>query len=374
MSSPGLFRLAGGEDQVERIYSALNTPPFYGLGSDLSSSSPYSIAHVLKRFLRDLPEPLLDESLLAPLWSWCCAPDFPEGGLSSMSMHPAHSRRISAATLLLRLLPAQHLSLLTYTMAFISHLQCASENRLTLDAIAVVFGPAMLAPREEGVPGVGAGTKGEKSDAVRVAMLVDQSQKCLAWLVRYWPLIRPDLGKAVVSLPTGKPVGMAPGETKSLPASPGSPRHGVGQSSLHDAPRPRDPGEARGNQSLDIPRPSLGSIGRKSGLSVSVSMSSLGLASSPSLGEMDRKTRSSSPLASPDAATLGGKLKASGSTASGLGGNLRSALSSMNLSAAYKGEEGLKVPKKSASFNNLSAVFKKGMGLGKTDRKSTSTL
>lgn len=294
-----------------------------------------------------------------------------------MTMHPAHSRRISAATLLLRLLPPQHLSLFTYIMAFISHLQCATENRLTLDAIAVVFGPAMLAPRGEGVPGVGAGTKGEKSDPVRVAMLVDQSQKCLAWLVRYWPLIRPELGKVAIQLPAGKPVRDAKGPTQvDAPASPGSPRRGL--SSTDTAGGPPVPSKSkleenatRGNHSLDIPRPSLGTIGRKSGLSNSVSMSSFGLAPSPSIGDMNKKARASSPLASPDIAhQLGGKLKSSGSTASGLGTGLRSALSNMNLSAAYKDEEGLKVPKRSASFNNLSAVLKKGIGLGKSDKKS----
>ena len=375
MSSPGLFRLAGSEDSVDWLHTTLNTPPFYGLGTDLSSSTPYTIAHSLKRFLRDLPEPILDESLLVPLWEWCCSPDFPSGGLASMTMHPAHTRRISAATLILRLLPPQHLSLFTYIMAFISHLQCATDNRLTLDAIAVVFGPAMLAPRGEGVPGVGAGTKGEKSDPVRVAMLVDQSQKCLAWLVRYWPVIQPDL-RGVMQLPATTPVREAKQAKEARPKSPGSPRRGMAAELGPPVPAKKtlEVGEGRGNQSLDIPRPMAGLKPGKSGLSTSMSLSSFGLASSPPLSSdsVDKVTdkakasRVSSPLAADTPSMIGGKLKSSGSTASGLGGGLRSALSNMNLSAVYKDHEdgGLKVPKRSASFNNLSAALKKGMGLG----------
>ena len=94
-----------------------------------------------------------------------------------------------------------------------------------------------------------------------------------------------------------------------------------------------------------------------------------------------KATRVSSPLSvNADSPLLGqgdtkgdGKLKPSASSSSGLGGalRLRSALSSMNLSASFKEDEGAgsKVPKRSASFNNLSAVLKKGMGLGKHDKR-----
>lgn len=316
MDVPGIFRLAGKEAEVTKHYDTCNTPPFYGDSTDLSTPNVHSLSNVLKRFMRDLPEPILDDSLFGALWELCISPDFPPSSMNCQKMEIPTPSRLAGAILILKMLPPQHFSLLVYSLAFVTQLQFFPGNRLTLDAISIIFGPALLASRSKGVPGLGPGSKGKKHDPEVVSATVDQSQKALGWLVRNWPEISKHIleppfpptssgqEKESVNLDTHllSPIGMR----MDLGGRGGSPFAAAGVSS----------------RSMEIDRTSF------------VPTWDVGLEKQPK----DKKGP----------------------------GLLRSALSSRNLSGSDKDDkEKEKAPKRSASFNSLSSLFKKGSGNSK---------
>lgn len=55
--------------------------------------------------------------------------------------------RIASAQIILRLLPTPNFSLLVYLVAFLSQMPLFPENRLTLESVSTIFGPAAMSPR-----------------------------------------------------------------------------------------------------------------------------------------------------------------------------------------------------------------------------------
>lgn len=317
MDVPGIFRLAGKEGEVTKYYDTCNTPPFYGDGTDLSTPNVHSLSNVLKRFMRDLPEPILDDSLFTALWEMCCAPDFPPGSMNCQRMETPTQSRLSAAILILKMLPPQHFSLLVYALAFVTQLQFFPGNRLTLDAISIIFGPALLASRSKGVPGLGPGSKGKKHDPEVVSAVVDQSQKALGWLVRNWP----EISKQILEAP--------------FPSTSSSSSSSSNESAINIDPSLLSPIDMRLGGRIDSPF-AAASTGR------SLELDRASFIPTWDLGIEKAKEKEKPKMP----------------------GLLRSALSSRNLSGSYKEEkEKDKAPKRSASFNSLSSVFKKGMGM-----------
>ena len=80
-----------------------------------------------------------------------------------------------------------------YLLAFLSHLPLHPDNRLNIDSISIIFGPAICAPRGRGISGLGpvpvAARGSDASESEVIAGIVDQSQVVLNWLVRHWPKI-----------------------------------------------------------------------------------------------------------------------------------------------------------------------------------------
>jgi len=135
----------------------------------------------MKRYVRDLPEPILDESLFPAFLHFCAEPE---------AQRPLETR-IAAAQTLLKLLPSLHFSLFVYLLAFLGQLPLHPENRLNVESISIIFGPALCAARGNGISGIGPSTNGKpfEQDSEEVSNLVNQSQSVLAWLLRHWGAI-----------------------------------------------------------------------------------------------------------------------------------------------------------------------------------------
>lgn len=190
IATSGVFRLSGNAQRVEHLFEIFANPPLYGDEYPLpSTESPHNLACVLKRWLRDLPEPILDDSIGPALYTFCVSDESPN--------------RIAAARILLQLLPPPNFSIMTYLLAFLSQLTLTIENKLGLNAISIIFGPALIASRANGVPGLGPRSKGCK-DPDAVSMEVDRSQKTMAWLIQNWPLIADGIMDCAIPDPLAK--------------------------------------------------------------------------------------------------------------------------------------------------------------------------
>ncbi|WWD18330.1 hypothetical protein CI109_102780 [Kwoniella shandongensis] len=239
MSQPGIFRLAGDGTRISHLTKVFNLPPLYGDSLTISTEPIHNLTGLVKRYVRDLPEPILDDSLFPAFLAFCVgegegeedeadregvssstasdriggdakdglAPrsdsddDTPSSvdignGRKTTSFPPRLplSTRITAAQILLRLLPPLHFSLFIYLLAFLGQLPLFPDNRLNIESISIIFGPAMCAARGKGISGLGpivsSSTKGKggkgEPDPEEVSLLVGRSQGVLSWLLKNW--------------------------------------------------------------------------------------------------------------------------------------------------------------------------------------------
>ncbi|WVR06221.1 hypothetical protein IAU60_003251 [Kwoniella sp. DSM 27419] len=257
MCQPGIFRLAGDGVRISSLTKVFNLPPLYGDSLPIAGEPIHNLTGLIKRYVRDLPEPILDDSLFPAFLAFCVDDDEDkegegEGGEASQDGNaPAKddevqavtpsdkvgdtdrqsdafqvansaatqttksklplAARITAAQILLKLLPPLHFSLFIYLLAFLGQLPLFPDNRLNIESISIIFGPAMCAARNRGVAGLGPTTSGgpgggavggssflsgsggrktnrggTEGEADAVSNLVEKSQAVLAWLLRNW--------------------------------------------------------------------------------------------------------------------------------------------------------------------------------------------
>jgi hypothetical protein len=357
MSQPGIFRLAGDGTRISHLTKVFNLSPLYGDTLSITSEPIHNLTGLVKRYVRDLPEPILDESLF-PAFLFFCAE--PEPGALVLPL----STRVTAAQILLKLLPPLHFSLFIYLLAFLGQLPLFPDNRLNTESISIIFGPAMCAARGKGISGLGpstAGQRGVEHDPEAVSNLVNQSQATLAWLLKHWSAISEKVLDPTVDLETGTEE-----DKKGLATAAEIDPKLLSPIDLRQAQAPTELAYA-----LDSSRPrvSLDSATRSITASSSASKSSpVERAASTHSSTSETSSRSTSS----DHAEPG---------TPGTPGLFSRALSSMSSSMSIsndggrgldkgEGEEKVKVPKRSASFTSLSGLMKKGQGvlMGKSEK------
>lgn len=130
----------------------------------------------LIRFLRDLPEPILDQRL----WRLYTT--------TILDSPRSLSAQIGSARTILRLLPPANFSLLVYLLAFLAQLSLVSPARLTVEQIAVIFGPAIFSARVNGsndIPTTGS-VFGTVEEIGSTKVTVKKAQDALEWLLLHW--------------------------------------------------------------------------------------------------------------------------------------------------------------------------------------------
>jgi len=205
MSQPGIFRLAGDGTRISHLTKVFNMPPLYGDSLSISTEPIHNLTGLVKRYVRDMPEPILDESIFPAFMTFCLDPaeDVGNPTLSTPAQGEEKVRttstarpievRIAAAQILLRLLPPSHFSLFIYLLAFLGQLPLFPDNRLNVESISIIFGPAMVAARGRGIAGLGPNSNSNKNrendDPEVISEMVNSSQSVLGWLLRHWGLI-----------------------------------------------------------------------------------------------------------------------------------------------------------------------------------------
>jgi hypothetical protein len=341
MSQPGIFRLAGDGTRISHLTKVFNLPPLYGDSLSIANEPIHNLTGLVKRYIRDLPEPILDESLFPAFLSFCAEPE-----PGALVLPPA--TRISAAQILLKLLPPLHFSLLIYLLAFLGQLPLFPDNRLNVESISIIFGPAVCAARGKGISGLGMGASGGKlsHDPDVVSNLVNQSQATLAWLLRNW---------AAISEKVLDP----PFDDDETDASKGKEK---GENNAFVDPRllsPIDLRSAAGDAQNPFTRPR----------SQSQSATSRDQPTGPVPLDLDPDRRQ---ITKPDGTkgmTRSATISPSPSSGSGI---FARAFSSMNIAAQARGSDEDKVPKRSASFTSLSSLVKKGGAFIRNEREPRS--
>ncbi|KAL8276646.1 hypothetical protein RQP46_010914 [Phenoliferia psychrophenolica] len=181
---PGLLNMPGEPARLAKLVDVFNSAPDYGERHDLSIESIHNVTSLLKKYLRDLPEPILDGRLWRLYISACV------DSTSSLK------RRVACAQIILRLLPTPNFSLMVYLVAFLSQAPLFPENAIPLESVAQIFGASTMASRNRSA---GRLQKLVSSHAINITgptehfdasgVSVKKAQDGLLWLLAHWSLV-----------------------------------------------------------------------------------------------------------------------------------------------------------------------------------------
>ncbi|KAI8973394.1 Rho GTPase activation protein [Mycotypha africana] len=125
----GIFRLSGGAAEIQQLISSFDTPPTYGRYMDLSHYDIHAITCVVKKYLRQLPDPAIPVQFHDKFMQL-----YDEGLQIDLTT--------KTLGCLLQQLPKEHFHLIYYIILLCSDiLKHADKNMMNSEALAVVFAP-----------------------------------------------------------------------------------------------------------------------------------------------------------------------------------------------------------------------------------------
>eukprot|EP01136_Pigoraptor_vietnamica_P039730 Opistho-1_new@10836 len=132
----GLFRVSGSVGRIQKLRQCFDTDPdSVDLHSDDWCFAVHCVASVLKLFFRELPDPLLTSELYD---KWI-----------DIGKIEDNDARLAAIRPLLEHIPPYNRATLKYMAEFLCRVARHSEtNRMSVDNLAIVFGPVFLWPRD----------------------------------------------------------------------------------------------------------------------------------------------------------------------------------------------------------------------------------
>ncbi|KAM3439117.1 hypothetical protein MY4824_002921 [Beauveria thailandica] len=144
----GIFRLSGSEKRIKELKSIFDSPNRYGKGLVWDGYTVHDAANVLRRYLNDLPEPVvpldLYERFRDPLRG---ATKQVAGDAEGPQFVPDFDEKAAIATYqrLITELPPLNRQLLLYILDLLAVFAAKSEeNRMTSQNLAAIFQPGML--------------------------------------------------------------------------------------------------------------------------------------------------------------------------------------------------------------------------------------
>lgn len=144
----GIFRLSGSEKRIKELKLAFDSPDRYGKGLVWDGYTVHDAANVLRRYLNDLPEPVvpldLYENFRGPLRGHTkqAVGDI-EGTQLVDNFNEAEA--IDKYQGLIKILPPLNRQLLLYILDLLAVFAAkADENRMTAQNLAAIFQPGML--------------------------------------------------------------------------------------------------------------------------------------------------------------------------------------------------------------------------------------
>ncbi|KAJ6783400.1 hypothetical protein PWT90_02210 [Aphanocladium album] len=144
----GIFRLSGSEKRIKELKSVFDSPDRYGKGLVWDGYTVHDAANVLRRYLNDLPEPVvpldLYEKFRDPLRG---ATKQVAGDAEGPQFVPDFDEKAAIRTYqrLITELPPLNRQLLLYILDLLAVFAAKSEeNRMTSQNLAAIFQPGML--------------------------------------------------------------------------------------------------------------------------------------------------------------------------------------------------------------------------------------
>lgn len=144
----GIFRLSGSEKRIKELKQAFDSPDRYGKGLVWDGYTVHDAANVLRRYLNDLPEPVvpldLYEKFRQPLKGHTKqAVGDVEGTQLADNFNEIEA--IEKYQDLIKILPPLNRQLLLYILDLLAVFAAkADENRMTAQNLAAIFQPGML--------------------------------------------------------------------------------------------------------------------------------------------------------------------------------------------------------------------------------------
>ncbi|GJE94610.1 Rho GTPase activation protein domain-containing protein [Phanerochaete sordida] len=131
----GTFRVSGSNKRMRDLQAAFETPPRYGKDLDWKNEqyTPHDVASVFRRYLTQMPEPVIPHDLYHPFRDALAKKPFNRDEV------------IQRYKRLIRMLPDDNRFLLLYVLDLLSvFARKADKNLMTAKNLAVIFRPALL--------------------------------------------------------------------------------------------------------------------------------------------------------------------------------------------------------------------------------------
>ncbi|KAI8929929.1 Rho GTPase activation protein [Entophlyctis helioformis] len=155
----GILRVSGNTARINILVNEFDIPPAYNGKQYFHEDKAHDVAGCLKKYLRDLPEPLLTTALYQPFLKCIDISD--------------DADRILALQLMLLLLPPEHLHTFEYLCSVLAHIASKSDvNKMTAANLAACIAPSLLWPAKGQVQ-----TPREAEQSIQlVSLFVERSQ------------------------------------------------------------------------------------------------------------------------------------------------------------------------------------------------------
>lgn len=154
----GIFRLAGAERRIKELVTIFNSPDKYGKGLDWTGYSVHDAANVLRRYLNQLPEPIIPlnfyERFRQPLQAYNAQVIAAHNGQIPAIDNFDFDSAIRTYQQLITELPPLNRQLLLYLLDLLAVFASKSEvNRMNSSNLSSIFQPGILShPTHDMVP------------------------------------------------------------------------------------------------------------------------------------------------------------------------------------------------------------------------------
>lgn len=129
--SEGVYRKAGSSTNIQKLTAALKKDAF-NVQITRSEYNEHDVTSVLKRFLRDLPQPLMGKQAVSFL---------------SVSEMDSEEEKIKAYRELLKRLPTVEYQTMKKLLGHLHFISSQSAvNKMKVENLAMVFGPTLMQP------------------------------------------------------------------------------------------------------------------------------------------------------------------------------------------------------------------------------------
>lgn len=144
----GIFRLSGSAKRIKDLQTVFNSPDRYGKGLDWTGYTVHDAANILRRYLNQLPEPIVPldfyERFRSPLQRTQRLGSDGENQPRDLSV-TEHSAAVAAYQKLITELPPLNRQLLLYILDLLAVFASKADlNRMTAANLAAIFQPGII--------------------------------------------------------------------------------------------------------------------------------------------------------------------------------------------------------------------------------------